>query len=131
MIHDMRAVFAAVTTAGLLAAAGACGAQTPPGPQSPPPPWFLVTDAASRDPSIADVRLLWNREARTLRYCRKDAATGDFACADTPLPDGRWVLQRIQSQPEDGVDLSARFYSPDLDRTLECQAAQSGAFDCE
>ena len=72
------------------------------------------------------------REARLLRYCRQDATTRDYACdPDVALPRGRWVMQRIQAAPSAAVASSARFYSPDLDRTLECQATTSGGFGCE
>ena len=102
------------------------------GPESPPPPWFVVADIPGKDPAIAETRWLWNREARTLRYCRQDAATGAFACAsDVVMPDGRWVLQRLQAQPSDDVAASARFYSPDRDQTLICTATTAGGFGCE
>jgi hypothetical protein len=92
----------------------------------------VIADIPSSDPRIADTRWLWNREARTLRYCRKDATTGAFTCApDVTLPKGRWVLDKIQAEPSAAVASSARFYSPDLDRTLGCQAASDGAFGCE
>jgi hypothetical protein len=102
------------------------------GPAAPTPPWFVVANMPSRDPKIGDTRWLWNREARSLRYCRQDAASGEFSCAaDVVMPEGRWVLQRIQARPSDDVAGSARFYSPDLDRTLTCQAMESGAFGCD
>jgi hypothetical protein len=123
-------------TAGSMACAlsglaGAVSAQPPPGPESPPPPWFVVADMPSADARIAITRWLWNREARTLRYCRKSAATGAFSCApDVILPAGRWVLQRIQTLPSSDLDSSARFFSPDLDRTLNCRATVGGEFSC-
>ena len=81
---------------------------------------------------MATTRWLWNREASALRYCRKAAATGKFACApDVSLPEGRWVLDKIQARPADGVDSAARFYSPDQDRTLHCTATTTGDFGCE
>jgi hypothetical protein len=121
----------AAIAAGLAALAGSAAAGEAPGPESPPPPWFVVADIPSPDPAIADTRWLWNREARTLRYCRQDAAKGEFTCAaDVVLPEGRWVLQRIQAAPEAGVASSARFYSPDRDETLKCRATDDGGFSC-
>jgi hypothetical protein len=127
-----RAAPAAFALAVLIQAVPAQAAATqPPGPESPPPPWFLVADIPSRAPGVATTRWLWNREARTLRYCRKAAATGAFACAaDVVLPEGRWVLDRLQAQPSADVDSSARFYSPDLDATLICEATTAGDFGC-
>jgi hypothetical protein len=116
---------------GLGLLAGGAAAESP-GPQSPPAPWFVVADIPSKDPTIADTRWLWNREAAALRYCRQAAATGEFTCApDVILPEGRWVLQRIQDQPSSGVASSARFYSPDRDETLRCRADDAGALGCE
>ena len=103
-----------------------------PGPEAPPKPWFVLADIPGADPKITTTRWLWNREARLLRYCRQDATTHDYACdPDVTLPRGRWVMQRIQAAPSAAVASSARFYSPDLDRTMECQAAASGGFGCE
>jgi hypothetical protein len=70
---------------------------------------------------VATTRWLWNREASALRYCRKAVS----------LPEGRWVLDKIQARPADGVDSAARFYSPDQDRTLHCTATTTGDFGCE
>lgn len=117
--------------AGLLVLAGPARAADGPRPEAPPPPWFVIADIPVSDPAIADTRWLWSREGRTLRYCRKSAATGAFACApDVTLPDGRWTLQRIQAAPEAGVASSARFYSPDRDQTLTCRATDDGGFSC-
>ncbi|MDR3511183.1 MAG: hypothetical protein P4L73_06095 [Caulobacteraceae bacterium] len=127
----MRRATLGLAALGLaLLAHGAAAA--PPGPEAPPPPWFVIADIPSRDPKIADTRWLRNREAHALRYCRKDAATGVFTCApDVSLPEGRWVLDRIQAQPSDDLDSSARFYSPDRDQTLRCTASVGGEFGCE
>lgn len=126
---------AAAALAALLALAPAAAraqAGAGDGPAAAAPPWFVVADIPSRDPAIADTRWLWNRQAGALRYCRKAAATGAFTCApDVALPQGRWVIDRIQAQPSEGLDSSARFYSPDRDQTLRCQAAVTGDFGCE
>jgi hypothetical protein len=101
------------------------------GPEAPPPPWFTVADIPSHDPGFSTTRWLWNREIRSLRYCRKPADKDDYACAaDTVMPKGRWVLQRLQDAPEAGVASSIRFYSPDLDITLRCGASMDGLVQC-
>jgi hypothetical protein len=117
---------------GLTLLTGPAAALAAPGPESPPKPWFTLADIPGADPKIANTRWLWNREARLLRYCRQDATTHDYTCdPDVTLPRGRWVMQRIQAAPSAAVASSARFYSPDLDRTLECQATANGDFGCE
>jgi hypothetical protein len=116
---------------GVLAAAALVSAAFA-GPEQPPAPWFVVADIPSHDPAFKSARWLLNREARTLRYCRKAAEGPDFACApDVVLPDGRWVIQRLQDVPSPGVASAIRFYSPDLDRNLVCRAASDGAVACE
>ena len=126
----MKRLAAAIV--GLTLVVRATAALAAPGPEAPPSPWFVIADIPGADPKITTTRWLWNREARLLRYCRQDATTHAFTCeADVTLPAGRWVMQRIQAAPSAAVASSARFYSPDLDRTLECQAAASGGFACE
>jgi len=121
---------AAAAFAGALTTAGAAWAQG--GPENPPPPWFVIVDVNSHAAGFGDARWLWNRQARTLRFCRQDNKTGKFACAaDVTLPQGEWTLERIQDHPADDVDSAARFYSPDLDQRLECKAMISGDFGCE
>jgi len=115
-----------------VAALAACADAAQAGPEQPPPPWFVVADIPSHDPAFITTRWLWSREDRALRYCRKPADKPDWTCAaDAVLPDGRWVLQRLQDAPEAGVASSIRFFSPDLDRTLVCEAATDGAVACE
>jgi hypothetical protein len=102
------------------------------GPEDPPKPWFAIADIPSHDPAFTTARWLWSREDHMLRYCRKPTGKDAWTCAgDVSLPDGRWVLQRIQDQPEAGVASSARFYSPDKDATLNCRAGDDGGFSCE
>jgi hypothetical protein len=117
---------------GLAVLAGAGPALAAAGPENPPPPWFAIADMQSHAPGFADARWLWDRQTRTLRFCRQDAKTGKFACApDVTLPQGEWALDLIQDHPASDVDSSARFYSPDLDQTLRCTADLSGGFGCE
>lgn len=117
--------------AGLAALAELARAE-PPDPANPPAPWFVISDIPSSDPAVADTRWLWNRTAQTLRYCRQSASTQDFSCApDVVLPEGHWVIDRVQNAPEPGTASSARFYSPDEDRTLTCRASDAGDFSCE
>ena len=68
-----------------------------------------------------------------LRYCREAADTGkEFTCAsDVILPEGRWVLRKMEDQPSPlAVVSAASFYSPDLDRALRCEAAGDGGLNC-
>ncbi len=119
----------AIAAIGLLALARPVAAQAP-GPESPPPPWFAIADIPSQDPKIANTRWLWNREARTLRYCRQDAVGKTFTCADATLPAGEWVLRKLEDAPEPGVASATQFFSPDLGQTLECRATSDGALSC-
>jgi hypothetical protein len=126
----MRRAHPAIIAALLLA--GSAHAADAPGAASPPPPWFVIADIPGHDPKVTSTRWLWSREGRTLRYCRRDAASGEFTCAhDVSLPDGRWVLRKIQDQPAPGIASSAAFYSPDRDQALACRAAEDGTFGCE
>lgn len=122
-----------VATAALAGAAMAAGAAwADGGPENPPPPWFAIMNVRSHAEGFIAQRWLWNRQGRTLRFCRQDAKTGKFACAaDVTLPKGEWTLDRIEDHPEDDVDSAARFYSPDLDQRLTCKAMVSGDFGCE
>jgi hypothetical protein len=101
------------------------------GPQDPPKPWFKISDVPSHDPDFAITRWLWSREDHALRYCRKPVDKEAWVCADVAMPDGTWTLQRLQDRPKAGVASSLRFYSPDKDRTLYCEARESGVFGCD